>query len=290
LWHLGEFASAREHLEQGIALYDRQAHRSHAFLYSQDPGVVCLAYLAFALWCLGYPEQALKRSHEAVSWAQELSHPFSQAIALNYDTIVHQFRRQGPATQERAKAVIDFSTKQGFPLWLAGGTILRGWALAEQGCEAEGIAQIDEGWTAWQAAGAVSSRPYFLALQAEAYGKMAQPEEGLTLLAKALAVMDKSRERWWEAELCRLKGELLLAQGAAEAEVEACFRRAINVARRQQAKSLELRAVMSLCRLYQKQGRPDETRQMLAEIYGWFTEGFDTLDLKEAKVLLKVLS
>ncbi len=193
---------------------------------------------------------------------------------------------------------------------MAGGTGLRGWALAEQGQGEEGIVQIRQGLSAWQATGAELARPYILALLAEAYGKGGQAEEGLSVLAEALAVVDKTGERCHEAELYRIKGELtrqkfqvsgskfqvppspqpLIPSPQAEAEAEACFHTAIEIARRQQAKSLELRAVMSLSRLWQQQGKKEEARQMLSEIYSWFTEGFDTADLQEAKALLEELT
>ncbi len=315
LFHLGEFASAREHLEQGMALYDPQKHRSRAV---QNPGVACLSYAACSLWKLGYPEQALKRSHEAIALAQELSHPFSLALALNWAAWLHQLRREGRAAQERTEAEITLSSERGFAFYLAFGTVLRGWALAEQGQEEEGIAQIRQGLAAYRATGAETGRPCFLALLAEAYGKGGQAEEGLTVLAEALAPVNKNEDRYYEAELYRLKGQLTLQkfqvsgfkfqassrvgnahQNVSEAgtvggahptiEAEACFHKAIEIARRQQAKSLELRAVMSLSRLWQ-QGKKKEAQDMLAEIYGWFTEGFDTKDLQEAKALLVELS
>jgi predicted ATPase len=291
LFYLGELISARTHLEQGIAFYDPQQHQSHAFLYVRDPGVICLGLEACVLWYLGYPDQALKRIHEALILAQELSHPISLAFALNFAARLHQHRREGQAVQEQAKAAITLSTEQGFPFWVAMGTILPGWALAEQGQEEEGMAQMRQGLAAYQTTGAELSRPYFLALLAEAYGKVGQAEEGLTILAEALAVTNKTGERFYEAELHRLKGELVLALSAEnQAEAETCFRQVIDIAHCQNTKSLELRVVMSLSRLWQEQGKKKEARQILAEIYGWFTEGFDTADLKEAKVLLEELS
>ena len=200
------------------------------------------------------------------------------------------------------------STEQGFAFWAAQGTILRGWALAEQGQREEGIAQMRQGLDAYQATGAEIIRPYFLALLAEAYGKVEQAEEGLSVLAEALDVVHNNGEREYEAELYRLKGTLTLKQSGvrspesevpstqpptpspqAEAEAEACFHKAIEIARRQSAKSLELRAVMSLGRLWQQQGKKEDARELLAEIYGWFTEGFDTKDLQETKTLLAEL-
>ena len=302
LFCLGEIAQARKHAEQGIALYNPKQHSSHAFLYGQDPGVACLFWTAWALWYLGYPDQALKKGHEAFVLAQELSHPYSLAVVLDLLAFLHQFRREEHTAQEQAEASITLSTERGFEFFLEMGTILQGWALAGQGQREEGIEQMRQGLASWQATGAELYRSYWLALLAEAYGKAGQTEEGLTVLAEALAVVNKNSERFYEAELYRLKGELLLMQavgagsipdefvGDAPTEAETCFRQAIDIARCQSAKSLELRAVISLSHLLQKQGKKQEARRMLAEIYGWFTEGFDTRDLKEAKALLDELS
>ncbi|MBI2486824.1 MAG: AAA family ATPase [Deltaproteobacteria bacterium] len=291
LFCLGEIALSREHLEHGITLYNPKQHSSHAFLYGQDPGVACLFWEAWALWHLGYPDQALKKGHEALTLAQELSHSYSLAIALDLIAFLHQFRREEHAAQERAEESIAISTEQGFEFFLEMGTILRGWALAGQGRAEEGISQIRQGLTAWRVTGAELYQPYWLALLAETFGKVGQTEEGLTVLAEALAVVRKNEERYYEAELYRLKGELLLALSAEnQADAETCFRQAIDVARQQCAKSLELRAVMSLSRLWHEQGKKEEAREMLAESYGWFTEGFDTRDLKEAKELLEKMS
>ncbi|HEV8714497.1 MAG TPA: hypothetical protein VGX03_16930, partial [Candidatus Binatia bacterium] len=311
LYSQGEFVPAREHFAQGIALYDSQQHRSHALIYGQDPWVACWGYTAYALWQLGYPNQALKKIHEAFTLAQEQSHPFSLALTLGWAATFHQLHRDGHLAQERAEAAITFSIEHGFPFHVAWGTILQGWALAEQGQEEEGITQIRQGLAAWRATGVEVWRPYFLALLAEVYGKAGQPEEGLTVLAEALAVVEKTGERWYEAELYRLKGQLTLQSQSGPRQVkigqdksedtdprpltpdpqaEACFLKAIEIARQQQAKSLELRAVMSLSRLWQQQGKKEEARQMLAKIYRWFTEGFDTKDLQEAKVLLEELA
>ncbi len=292
---LGEFASARAHLKQSIALYDPRKHRFHAFVYGQDPGVCARSEVVRTLWYLGYPDQALKTSHEAFILAQELSHPLSLAYALAFATVVHQLRREEQAAQERAETAITLSTEQGFLDYLTMGTIWRGWALAEQGQVEEGMAQIRQGLAAGHAVGAGALRPFSLALLAEAYGKAGQTEEGLSALAEALAVVDKNGEREYEAELHRLKGSLTLqskVQGPKSKveEAEECFLKAIEIARRQSAKAWELRAVMSLSRLWQQQGKTTEARQMLAEIYGWFTEGFDTKDLQEAKAMIEELS
>jgi len=288
---LGEFAGARAHLEQGMMLYHPQQHRAHAFLYGYDSGVHGLSFGAWALWYLGYPDQALRRVHDALALAQEVSHPFSLGFALAFAAWLHQLRREGHAVQERATALMALATDQGFPFWDSWGTVLRGWALAEQGQCAEGIAQLRQGIAAWRATGAALQLPYYLALLVEAYGKAGQAEEGLRVLAEALAAVHKTGERQHEAELHRLKGALLLAQDGTDAqEAECCFRQAIEVACQQQAKSLELRAALSLSRLWQQQGKRAESHALLAPLYSWFTEGFDTADMREAKALLEELS
>jgi len=303
----GEFAAARAHLEQGIALYNSQLHHALAFVYGTDPGISCRAFLAWTLWALGYPDQARERVQEALALAPGLSHPFSLALARQCAAIFHQLCREAHATQEQAEALLAIAHDRGFPYWVAQGTIYRGWALAEQGQAEEGLTQIRQGLAVHQAVGTEIHRTYLLGLSAEAYGKREQTEEGLNALAEALALADKIGERWYETELYRLKGELVLQSGVhsleskppnpqsafrnpqLEAKAEACFWQAIEIARRQQAKSLELRAIASLSRLWQSQGKKDEAYRILAEIYGWFTEGFDTKDLQEAKALLQEL-
>jgi predicted ATPase len=290
LFHLGELTLCRTHLEQGRALYDAQQHHALAFRYGIDLGVYFLGYAARPLWLLGFPEQARTSIREAVTLARQLAHPFSLAFALHWVATTHQLRREAPAAQEQAEVSMAFSREQGFALWVPGGTVLQGWALTEQGQVEEGIAQMRQGMTAWQATGAKVDRPYYLALLGEVYGKAGQAEPGLHLLTKALALVDAIEERYYEAELYRLQGELLLACSTEHhAEAETCFHQALDVARRQQAKSLELRAAMSLGRLWQRQGKRDGAHQLLAEVYGWFTEGFDTADLQEAKALLEAL-
>ena len=289
LW-LGVLDAARAHLEQGMACYDPQQHRAYTALYRNDPGVACLFYAAVALWVLGYPDQALHRSLEAVALAREQSHPFSLAFAVVGAAGLHQFRREAGAVQEQAAAVITLSAEHGFIQWLTAGTILDGWALAEQGRQAEGIVQMRQGLEAWRTTGAELTMPYYLSLLAGAYGAVGQSEEGLHVLAEALSLGEKTGECWCEAELYRLKGELLLSLSRDHhPEAATCFHHALDVARRQHATSWELRAATSLARLWQSQGKRQEARALLAAIYGWFTEGFDTADLQEAKRLLEEL-
>ena len=289
-WH-GECALAHEHVEQGLALYDAQQHRVDSFLYGIDPGVNCLLYAAHSRWLLGYPDQARQQYQAALTRAQDLAHAFTLVHALHNVTIGHQFRRAGLATQEQAETMIALCTEQGSPLYVAWATSLRGWALATQGQTAEALAQMRQGLAAARATGAELLRPYSLALLAEAYGHAGHADAGLRLLAEALVVAETNAERWYEAELYRLQGELFLARSTNQhAEAEACFQHALNVACSQHAKSWELRAAMSLSRLWQQQGKRAEARQLLAPIYDWFTEGFDTDDLQEAEALLEALT
>jgi len=247
---------------------------------------------------------------EALNLAQQLSQPFNLAWTLSFVARLHYLRREGQAVQERAEAEIALCGEQGFPYFLAVGTILRGWALAEQGKQAEGISQMRQGLAAHRATGSSLDRPYYLVMLADAYGKTEQVAEGLTVLAEALAAVDNTRERFYEAELYRLRGELTLQKFQvssfelqvppspqpltpsthAEVEAEACFLKAIEIARHQQAKSLELRATTSLARLWHQQGKKREAHDLLSTVYNWFTEGFDTKDLQEAKALIEELS
>jgi predicted ATPase len=258
------------------------------------------------LWILGYPDQALKRAQEAFSLTRDLAHPFTLGFALSCLCWVYHFRRESQEARERAEAAIALSTDQGFPFWLAMGTIFRAWALTEHadlpGRPApgeEGIVHIQQGLEALLAIGQGLMRPHFLGLLAEAYGKLGQAQAGLSILAEALAIVQRTEEHYYEAELYRLKGELALQKSSvlscrpltpdSQGGAETCFLQAIEVASRQQAKSWELRASTSLARLWQRQGKQKEAHDMLSEIYGWFTEGFDTKDLQEAKALLAAL-
>jgi predicted ATPase len=253
-FYRGEFASARTHFEQSLALYDRHEHRAHAAIYGQDPGVALLSHGCCILWHLGYPDQALKRSQEAIALAKEQSHPFSLAFALCYSTMLHQYRREEAAVQELAEAAISLSPEQGFVFWLAQASFLQGWAMVEQGQATEGISAMRQSLDDWRAIGTEFLVAYTGALLAEAYAKTGQLDEGLALLEEALSVIDKKDQGLYEAELYRLKGEFLLKRGGAETEVEKSFSQAIAVARRRSAKAQELRATMSLGRLWQRRG------------------------------------
>jgi predicted ATPase len=253
--------------------------------------VVCRGYLAWDLWLLGYPDQAVQRSNEALARAHEVAHPFSLAFAACFAAALHQFRRDGEAVQEHARATMALASEQGFPLYLALGTILWGWALAARGHREDGITQMYQGLDASRTVGNELVLPHFPTMLAEAYGVGGQAEEGLAVLEMAMAAVHKSEARFYEAEIHRLTGEILLQHAVPDASgVDACFQKALAVARHQQAKSLELRTAMSLARLWQQQGKRQEAYDLLTPIYGWFTEGFDTADLQEATTLLEELA
>jgi predicted ATPase len=222
--------------------------------------------------------------------AQALSHPHSLAWTEFFGGVLHQLRREARAAQENAEVAIALSAEHGFTDSLHGATGLRGWAIAEQGRHEEGIALIREGLATFRATGGELALPYFFCLSAEAYREAGRFDDGLSALTEALAAADEHEDRNYEAETHRLKGELLLSQDDSNtAEAQRCFERAIEVARKQSAKSLELRATMSLARLLVRRDKRDEARAMLAELYGWFTEGFDTADLIDAKTFLDEL-
>lgn len=289
--YMGKPAPALRHLTQGISRYDPQQHRSSVLRYGEDVGVVCSSHAAWALWRLGYPDQGLARCQEAVTLAHQCAHPFSLSFALCAAAVFYQYRREGCATQEYADAAIRLAQEQGFPIWMAFGAMPRGWALTQQGVAQAGIEQMHQGLIGFRATGAENERPYFLGLLAETYGTIAQPAAGLMILMEALTAVDNTGVRAYEPELYRLKGALLLQQNSDNAtEAEICFQHAISIAQNQQAKSFELRTATSLARLWQQQGKRQEAQDLLAPVYGWFTEGFDTADLKDAKALLDELA
>jgi predicted ATPase len=291
-FEMGELLRSREHFELAITFYDFERHQPLPFSYlGIDARVYCLSNAALTLWFLGYPDQALKRSNEAFALAQALSHPFSLGFAGLFVTILRAFRREARAAQETAERVIALSIEHGFTEFLSYATTLRGWAIARQGRHEEGIAQTQEGLAALRAAGAELGRPHFLCLLAEACMETGRLYDGLGALTEALAAVDEHGHHASEAEIHGLKGELLMRQDDSNAaEAQSCYERAIEVARHQGAKSLKLRATTSLARLLRNTDRRNEAHALLSEIYTWFTEGFDTADLKDAKALLDELS
>ena len=288
---MGDLSLARMHLEQGLALYDPQQHRALSVLYGHDPGVCGRGMAAVVFWLLGYPDQALRQLHATHALAQELAHPPSLAVARMTTAIAYQLRRETDAAHEQAEALIDLSTEQGFALYGAIGRILSAGARTALGPRGEQIGQIRRDLAAVRETGSVVWEPYFLGLLADAYVQDGQVGAGLATLDEALAAARGTGQRSVEAELCRLRASLLLRQpGTPQAEAEAWFRRALDFARRQEARSLELRAAMSLSRLWHQRGKRREAHDLLADVYAWFTEGFDTADLRDAKALLEELA
>jgi len=286
--YTGKIVLALKHYEQAIDLYNPEQHQYLAFLYGQDLGINSLSWSSWLLGWLGYPEQARKRCHEAVTLAQKLSHPLTLAFTQLFISGLYDLFRDVRTSQDHAEACIRISQEHGLPVLLAWGKSLYGIALVEQGHTEEGISELRQGIADSRTTGYESGNSAWLTHLAEAYWKAGWPEKGLTVIAEALDIFEKSGEHFWEAEIHRVKGELLLIQGD-EAEAEASFKKAIEVTWRQFTRSWELRATMSLCRLWQIQGKSAEARQLLEKIYGWFTEGFDTGDLREAKALLDEL-
>jgi predicted ATPase len=292
---LGEFASAQPHFDQARAYYDTREHRSLAFKYGQEPGVLSQGFASHNLWFLGFPDRALRTMNEALSLASEVAHPFSLAFALDHRTWLHQYRREVTVTLDEAEADTRFSREQGLQMFMAQGAIMHGWALAEEGDGATGIVMMRQGLVLHASTGVIVSQPYWLYLLAWARGHNGDIEGGLRLLDEAST---KVRDQHlWDAELHRLRGELLLLAGAPTpheagdrvSRAELCFRQALEIARSQQSKSLELRAGSSLARLWAQNGKRVEARDLLAPIYGWFTEGFGTPDLRDAEALLETL-
>jgi predicted ATPase len=290
LFQLGEYASARRHLEQGIALIDPTTQRTQALHQGEASGVRCLVTAARTLWCLGYPVQAVQRSQEALALAQALAHPYSLAMVQYQTAFLHHHRRDVAALQAQAEALLALATDQGFPLFVGHATYLQGWVLVMQDEGAAGLGRLRQGLAAILAAGQELSRPFGLVLLAEAAGHVGQVEDGLRLVAEALTVLEANGRGDLLAEAYRLQGTLLLHQAVPDTvQAEACFQQALAIARRQQAKSWELRTALSLSRFWQKQGKHAEARALLTPVYSWFTEGFDTADLQEAKALLEAL-
>ncbi|MCZ6678256.1 MAG: AAA family ATPase [Candidatus Poribacteria bacterium] len=286
----GEFVPAQEHLNQCIAIDDPELGSHFTALYGSDIGLLSFNFAAWNLCHLGHLDEARERTDQALAKAQEQSHTFSQVAALGIAAIVHQCRREPHLAQERAEAAMTLSDEQGFTFWSTWATAIWGWALAEQGRTEEGITQIRKGLAGSQAARSTLFCTCTLVLLAEAYRKVGLTEEGLTVLNEARAAIEKTEHRQYEAEVYRLQAEFLLMTGKTDSEVEACFLKALEIARRQQAKVFELRTVISLSRLWQRQGKKEEALKVLEEIYQWFNEGLDTADLVEAKALLEELS
>jgi predicted ATPase len=300
MMYVGKPVLAPSHFEQAIAYYDPQDHPHYLQNYSEDPGILSLTLIAFPLWYLGYPDQAQKRMGEALELAEELAHPFSLARVLGFAAAFYNnMPREFQKALERAEAALTLCQTEGFAYWLPITMRLRGQALVGLGQDTAGISLIQQAREVGQAMGGVNTETDELAQLANAYGKVGRIKEGLDLLSEALKIVENTGERLFEIEIHWVKGELLFKSKEGPGtnpeenrliEAEACFLKAIEIAREQEAKSWELRATMSLSRLWLSQGKKGKARQLLAEIYSWFTEGFGTADLQEAKALLEELS
>jgi predicted ATPase len=289
LMAFGRFASSRSHLEELLALYDPTSHHSLVHQAGIHPHVTSKAILGTVLFCLGFPDQALAQSNAGVAEARRLGHPPSLALTLGTNTRLRSLVGGDAISDEQPEQLVAIASEQGFPYWYAWGTILCGWAKVQNGDVAEGISLLRQGLTAYRATGTELSVPTHIAFLARACEIAGQVESAITLLDDALQIVERTGERVFAAELNRHKGQLLLRQGHSEV-AEEFYRKALNIAVEQKAKLWELRAAVSLARLRRDQGRRAEARDLLAPVYGWFTEGFDTPDLKEAKKLLDEVS
>jgi class 3 adenylate cyclase/predicted ATPase len=286
----GELVQAQTHFDEAIALYDRHDQR-RTVTGVQDYGVTCRAYMALVLWGLGYPDQAHQRRHEALALAREVEHPVSLAVALVFSAMLSRELRQVQTVLDEAETAGALCTSHEINFWLAQAMIYRGWALGMEGQGEEGIEQMRQGMAVRGAIWAEAEWTRYPVMLAEVYGKMGQADKGITILGEALARIDRHAYQLDASERYRRQGELLLQRSPdAAADAEICFRHALDVSRRQQAKSLELRATTCLARLWQSQDKRQEAHDLLAPVYEWFTEGFDTADLHEAQALLDALA
>jgi predicted ATPase/DNA-binding winged helix-turn-helix (wHTH) protein len=293
--HLGECSRTMEHFEKALVLYDPDQNHDDALLYAPNPGVAMRCFAAWSLWFLGQPDQAVEWIDEGLTLAHRLSEPHSLAHALLFRAILHQLRREERLAEEHADAAIAVATEHGLVMYVAMATTARGWTRIGSGRAEEAVEQIRQGLAAQQTTGARLVRPHFLALLSGALEKAGRADEALRVLEEALAIADSTGERYYEAELHRLKGEQLIAstadrESSALASAERCFMQSIEIAQRQKARSLEMRAAMSLVRLHRDQRKRKSALALLRQTYRSFSEGFETVDLREAKALLDELS
>jgi predicted ATPase len=288
--HRCNFTGVLEHLEQALALYDPGRCQRYIDLTGADFEIRCHSWAALTLWLRGYSDRAYVRLERTLTRSSQISHPFSRAFALSLAAWHCHFRREPAAVQEHAEAALAVATEHALGQWVPVAFILRGWALAEQGRPQEGLDFLRRGLDMFKATGAELNRPHFLSMLAEAYWRQGQPEDGILVLDEALALAERNHDCYWKSEIVRLKGTLLLSASRPDGDAEACFHDAIKIARQQQARLLELRAVTSLSRLWQRQNRSTEAIAALTAACDWFTEGFDSFDLREAKLHLSELS
>jgi class 3 adenylate cyclase/predicted ATPase len=287
---LGRFAEGLAHFEQGAAVYDTRHHASIVALCGQDSGVVCHAWRGWPLWFLGYPDQARKSIREGLAIAERLAHPLTTVTAAFIAGCVYPLLRDPVAALRGAELAISLSEEHNFEYWRAAALMVQGWALTEQGLLDNAIIRLREGLTGLRASGGKVTMPYYMAMLADTLRKASRSEEALVLLKEAQAILEETGENWWEPELLRLNAEVMVELAGRKSEAEVFLQRALAIAHERGAKSLELRAATSLSRLLFCQGRRPEAHRTMAAVYSWFTEGFDTPDLRDAKVLIEQLS
>jgi hypothetical protein len=288
--YLGRLRGFFEYRRQASELYDRTAFRTIIFPQGFDPEVAGLAHAGWAYWMLGCPDQAKQKCRESMAWAEELSNPFMIAWARFFAAQLYGYVREVAMTRKFAEETVALSREIGAAVWLAAGDVLMGWVLSEEGHMAEGVHQQQQGLTTLSLIGAETGHIQMASLLADTYSKAGRAAEGLALVEGALNKANGAEYLMTLPDLYRCKGDLLLVNGSPEEKAEACFQQSIELARRMEAKSWELRAALSLCRLWQRQGKPDAAHQLLASIYNWFTEGFDTPDLIVAHRLMNELA
>jgi class 3 adenylate cyclase/predicted ATPase len=290
-WWQGDFIDVRDHSRLGLALYNPDQHRAGVAAYNQNPGIICRYLTALSNWVLGYPTQACQAMEQTLAHAKQLQHPYSIGLTLLFSAQLFQLRREPAPARARAEEAIAVSVEHGLhavELWCL---LPRGWAAVQDGDARAGIADIREAMDRRRAAGIGAVWPWFLALLAEAHGALGQFDDGFGALEEALQWIQRNDERLYAAEVHRIKGELLLRQATPDpVQAQHCFEQALTTAQREQAKSWELRAATSLARMWLRDGRFDDARALLTPVYDWFTEGFDTADLQDAKALLGQLS
>jgi tetratricopeptide (TPR) repeat protein len=290
LFWMGEFAQSRYHLEQSNELYDFQQHYNLAYIYWIDPKSHSLCNLSLLLWLFGFPEQSFQKIKEASIFTKELAHTYSTINHLNWSTILNAFRKDSAAVQENAQELIQISKDKRIPFGFDWGTVMNNWAMASQNNSLQNV-DMNQIISSIKNIGSQAPLPYAMIVTAEALISAGQIDKALETLNETQEIINKTGFRAFEAELYRIKGMCILAQSSGDQnEAESYFKQSISIAQKQQAKSLELRTAICLSRLWQSQGKREEARNLLSEIYGWFTEGFDTADLQEAKALLEELS
>jgi predicted ATPase len=290
LLHTGDISEGRSHFDQAIMLYEPAEHRPLATRFGQDIRVAALCYRSLALWVLGYPEAALADADRALKDARDISQIATLMYVLSLTPPTYFWSGNYAAATTFIEEVVSLADEKGVLFWKGLGVMNRGCVLALTGKATDAIQMLTSGIAAWRSTGAKVWMPLFLSFLARAYADVGQLDDAWRCIAEAMTEVEKTKEKWCEAGIHRTAGGIALMSPAPEvARAEAHFERALAVAREQQAKSWELRAAMSMARLWCDQGKRQQAQDLLAPVYGWFTEGFDTLDLKEAKALLEQL-